>query len=76
MMFSFSTCPFCLRAKQILEEDYGEQIEVYECDLESAFRQHSAAMCFKFYTSVGHSQNEIDMPFLLLEILMEGVLRY
>lgn len=35
MMFSFSTCPFCLRAKQILEEDYGEQIEVYECDLES-----------------------------------------
>ncbi|CAJ1388478.1 unnamed protein product [Effrenium voratum] len=34
MMFSFSTCPFCLRAKQILEEDYGEQIEVYECDLE------------------------------------------
>ena len=38
-MFSFSTCPFCLRAKQILEEDYGEQIEVYECDLESVFRQ-------------------------------------
>ncbi|CAK9108448.1 unnamed protein product [Durusdinium trenchii] len=35
MMFSFSTCPFCLRAKQILEEDYGEQFEVYECDLES-----------------------------------------
>ena len=34
-MFSFSTCPFCLRAKQILQEDYGEQIEVYECDLES-----------------------------------------
>jgi len=35
MMFSFSTCPFCLRAKQILEEDYGEKIEVYECDLEA-----------------------------------------
>jgi len=34
MMFSFSTCPFCLRAKQILREDYGEDIEVYECDLE------------------------------------------
>eukprot|EP00441_Pelagodinium_beii_P001812 CAMPEP_0197692520 /NCGR_PEP_ID=MMETSP1338-20131121/111218_1 /TAXON_ID=43686 ORGANISM="Pelagodinium beii, Strain RCC1491" /NCGR_SAMPLE_ID=MMETSP1338 /ASSEMBLY_ACC=CAM_ASM_000754 /LENGTH=353 /DNA_ID=CAMNT_0043275189 /DNA_START=91 /DNA_END=1148 /DNA_ORIENTATION=- len=34
MMFSFSTCPFCLRAKQILQEDYGENIEIYECDLE------------------------------------------
>ncbi|CAE7337756.1 GRXC3, partial [Symbiodinium necroappetens] len=34
MMFSFSTCPFCLRAKQILQEDYGEEIEVYECDQE------------------------------------------
>lgn len=35
MMFSFSTCPFCLRAKQILQEDYGEAVEVYECDLEA-----------------------------------------
>jgi len=35
MMFSFSTCPFCLRAKQIIREDYGEAIEVYECDLEA-----------------------------------------
>lgn len=35
MMFSFSTCPFCLRAKQILREDYGESLEVYECDLEA-----------------------------------------
>lgn len=41
-MFSFSTCPFCLRAKQILEEDYGEQFEVYECDLESV----AGSACF------------------------------
>ena len=39
-MFSFSTCPFCLRAKQILQEDYGEEIEVYECDQEAA-TQHT-----------------------------------
>jgi len=34
MMFSFSTCPFCLRAKTLLSEVYGEQLEIYECDLE------------------------------------------
>jgi len=34
MMFSFSTCPFCLRAKDILRDDYGVEVEVYECDLE------------------------------------------
>eukprot|EP00403_Amphidinium_massartii_P030136 CAMPEP_0178401636 /NCGR_PEP_ID=MMETSP0689_2-20121128/16407_1 /TAXON_ID=160604 /ORGANISM="Amphidinium massartii, Strain CS-259" /LENGTH=471 /DNA_ID=CAMNT_0020022469 /DNA_START=117 /DNA_END=1532 /DNA_ORIENTATION=+ len=34
MMFSFSTCPFCLRAKTILRENYGVDVEVYECDLE------------------------------------------
>merc|ERR1719198_2853457 len=33
-MFSFSTCPFCLRAKDILRQDYGVEVEVYECDLE------------------------------------------
>jgi len=35
MMFSFSTCPFCLRAKQIIREDYGEAVEIYECDIEA-----------------------------------------
>lgn len=35
MMFSFSTCPFCLRAKSILEEEYGVEADVYECDLEA-----------------------------------------
>lgn len=35
MMFSFSTCPFCLKAKQLLTETYGVDIEVYECDLEA-----------------------------------------
>lgn len=34
MMFSFSTCPFCLRAKQLLTEVYGTELSVYECDLE------------------------------------------
>eukprot|EP00930_Biecheleria_cincta_P021434 TRINITY_DN15895_c0_g1_i2.p1 TRINITY_DN15895_c0_g1~~TRINITY_DN15895_c0_g1_i2.p1 ORF type:complete len:447 (-),score=72.42 TRINITY_DN15895_c0_g1_i2:120-1460(-) len=34
MMFSFSTCPFCLKAKRILQDDYGESVEIYECDLE------------------------------------------
>jgi len=34
MMFSFSTCPFCLRAKDILRERHGVDFEVYECDLE------------------------------------------
>eukprot|EP00929_Paragymnodinium_shiwhaense_P084391 TRINITY_DN45115_c0_g1_i1.p1 TRINITY_DN45115_c0_g1~~TRINITY_DN45115_c0_g1_i1.p1 ORF type:complete len:477 (+),score=101.64 TRINITY_DN45115_c0_g1_i1:67-1497(+) len=34
MMFSFSSCPFCLRAKSILREKYGANISVYECDLE------------------------------------------
>lgn len=35
MMFSFSSCPFCLRAKDLLRDVYGEEIVVYECDLES-----------------------------------------
>jgi len=34
MMFSFSTCPFCLRAKKILREAQAVDVEVYECDLE------------------------------------------
>mmetsp|Transcript_36863 Transcript_36863/g.85012 ORF Transcript_36863/g.85012 Transcript_36863/m.85012 type:complete len:471 (-) Transcript_36863:211-1623(-) len=34
MMFSFSTCPFCLRAKTLLQEKYGVEVEAYECDLE------------------------------------------
>jgi len=34
MMFSFSSCPFCLRAKTLLQEEYGIELEVYECDLE------------------------------------------
>lgn len=34
MMFSFSTCPFCLRAKQVLRQEYGVEPEFYECDLE------------------------------------------
>eukprot|EP00971_Amphidinium_carterae_P312445 6209942-Amphidinium_carterae.2 len=28
MMFSFSTCPFCLRAKTLLQEKYGVEVEV------------------------------------------------
>lgn len=34
MMFSFSSCPFCLRAKTLLKEEYGVEPAVYECDLE------------------------------------------
>jgi len=34
MMFSFSSCPFCLRAKTLLREEYNVELEVYECDLE------------------------------------------